>query len=178
MKPPDTLAPSAALIVEGLKEAQVSIVAGLPESLLKSTYPALAADPAIHYVRVASESDMPGIVAGAYLGGKRAVMIMENSGLRQCCEALARFSFTHHMPLVFLMAFRGGFPEYNWWGHAHAQNMEPILNALRIPFWFIDKLEDIKPRLRRAWIHADSSQWPLALVFTGECVEVAPYAKD
>src|SRR5260370_1741614 len=48
----------------------------------------------------------------------------------------------------------------------------PFLNALRIPFRFIARPDDIKPAIRKAYYHADSSNWPVAMVFTGECVEV------
>jgi hypothetical protein len=72
------------------------------------------------------------------------------------------------MPLVMAMSFRGEWGERNWWGHNHAQTMEPILNALRIPFRFIARLDDIKPAIRKAYHHADSSNWPVAMVFTGE----------
>jgi sulfopyruvate decarboxylase subunit alpha len=168
----------AELLIEGLHEAGVTIVTALPESLLRGFYQAVAEEPGIRYVRVSNEADMPGILAGAYLGGKRAVMVMENSGLRQACEPIARFAHTYHMPLVMLMAYRGDLGEYNWWGHAHARNMEPILRALRIPFRVIRTLDAIKPNLKRAVRHADSGQWPVALVFAGECVEVPPYATD
>lgn len=168
----------AQLFIQGLKDAGVRIVTALPESLLGSVYRHVAHDPEIRYIPVTNESEMPGIVAGAYLGGKRAVMIMENSGLRQACEPIARFSLCHQMPMVMIMSFRGELGEYNWWGHNHAQTMEPILNALRIPFRFVRHLEEIKPAIKRALIHTDSSQWPVALVFTGECVEVPSYAKD
>jgi hypothetical protein len=50
--------------------------------------------------------------------------------------------------------------------------MEPLLNALRIPFRIIDKLEYIKPSIAHALTHADSSQWPIALAFAGPCLEV------
>ena len=83
----------AELLVDGLKEAGVSIVASLPESLLKQAYPLLQSDMERRYIGVSSEIDLPGIVAGAYFGGKRAVMLMENSGLRQACEPLARLIF-------------------------------------------------------------------------------------
>lgn len=161
-----------------MKEAGVTIVAGLPDSLLKSAYRLMAKDPAIRYIPVTNEGEMPGIVAGAYLGGKRALMVMENSGLRQACEPLARFAFAHQVPMVMVMAFRGDLGESNWWGHNHAQTMEPVLEALRIPYWFVRHLEDLKPSLRRAYVHADSSQWPVALIFCGECVEVPSHAKD
>src|SRR5262249_51106509 len=97
----------AELIIHGLKEAKVEIVASLPESLLKKLYPMLAQDEHIRYIQVSSEIDLPGIVAGAYFGGKRAVMVMENSGIRQACEPLARLLFGHRIPLVMLMPHRG-----------------------------------------------------------------------
>jgi len=159
------------LLIQGLRDADVSLVTAIPESLLRSAYAALAEAASIRYVRVANEAEMPGICAGAYLGGTRAVMIMENSGLRQACEPLTRLSWAHHIPMVLLMAHRGEFGERNWWGHNHAQTMEPILDALRFPYWHVRTLDQIRPAVRKAWDHADSSQWPVALVFGGDCVE-------
>ncbi len=168
----------ARAFIEALKFADVSIVTALPESLLGSVYRLLRQQNEIRYVPVSNEAEMPGICAGAYLGGKKAVMIMENSGLRQACEPIARFALSHHMPLVMIMAFRGELGERNWWGHSHAQTMEPLLDALRIPLRFIREIPEIRPSIKRALLHADSSQWPVALAFTGNCVEVPAYAKD
>ena len=61
-------------ILEGLKEAGVTIVTAVPESLLIDFYRSVETDPDIRYVKVSNEQDMPGILAGAYLGGKKAVM--------------------------------------------------------------------------------------------------------
>ena len=55
--------------------------------------------------------------------------------------------------------------------------MEPLLQALRIPFRIISEHKDIKPSIGRAFMHADSSQWPVALVFTGDCLEIPQYLK-
>ncbi|WP_426243634.1 hypothetical protein [Nocardioides sp. LHG3406-4] len=157
--------------VEALREAGVSLVGTLPESHLKSVYVAIDRDPAIDLVRVSNEADLPGIVAGAYLGGVRALMIMENSGLRQACEPIARFAFAHHVPLVIVVSYRGDFGEPNWWGHNHAQVMGPLLEALRIPMRVVDRIDDLKPMVRKAFDHAGASQWPVCLVLTGECTE-------
>ena len=161
----------ARLFMEGMHEAEVSVVAALPESHLKSIYRQCQVDEAITYVLVSNEAELPGIVAGNYLAGKKGLMIMENSGIRQCCEAVARFAFCHGMPLVMVMSFRGDFGERNWWGHNHSQTMSGILEALRIPAQFIAKQDEIKPSIVKAFQHADASQWPVALIMTGECVE-------
>jgi sulfopyruvate decarboxylase subunit alpha len=162
--------------VEALKSAGISIVTALPDSLLKEAYSLLATDPDIRYVPVTNEAEMPGIVAGAYLGGKRGVMVMENSGLRQLCEPLARFSQVHHVPLVMIMTFRGDFGEPFYWGHTHAQSMEPLLQALRIPYRVVTETAELKPMVMKGWVHAETSQWPVALVLSGDCVEERPYA--
>jgi sulfopyruvate decarboxylase subunit alpha len=168
----------ADLVVEGLKEHDVEIVTALPESLLIDVYRKVAADPAFIYVQAASEQDLPGVVAGAYLAGKRSVMFMENSGLREACEPIARLIFGHRMPMVMVMPHRGDLGEYNWWGHGHSLTMEPLLKALGIPHWPVRKLEEIKPSIKRALIHADAGQTAVALIFGGDCVEVPHYAKD
>jgi len=161
----------AELLVQGLKEADVRIVASLPESLLKKAYPLLQTDPDIRYIGVSSEIDLPGIVAGAYFGGKRAVMIMENSGVRQACEPLARLIFGHRIPMVMIMPHRGDLGEDVWWGHGHSETMVPVLDALKIRHWRVSRLADIKPSIKKALLHADAGQVAVALIFEGECRE-------
>src|SRR5262249_14868470 len=167
----------AKLLLEGLTEAQVSLVAAVPDSHLGSAYRLLREQNAIRYVLAGNEADLPGICAGAYLGGKKALMMMENSGLRQACESIARFAFSHHVPMVMILSYCGDFGERNWWGHSHSQTMEPLLNTLRIPYRFVRDPQEIKPSIKRAFVHADSSQWPVALVFAGNCLEVPQHEK-
>jgi sulfopyruvate decarboxylase subunit alpha len=166
----------AELIVQGLKQAKVEIVACLPESLLKKLYPMLEKDEQIRYIPVSSEIDLPGIAAGAYFGGKRAVMIMENSGIRQAAEPIARLTFGHRIPLVMLVPHRGDLGEDVWWGHGHSETMLPMLDALRIRHWFVYKLDEIVPSIKKALVHADAGQVAVALIFGGECREPHPHA--
>ena len=168
----------ATLFVEGLKETGVGLVTAMPESLLKSLYRLCAEDPDIRYIPVTNEGEMPGICAGAYVVGAKALMIMENSGIRQASEPIARFSFRSAIPMVMVLSFRGDFGERNFWGHNHAQTMEPMLETLRIPYRYVRRNGQIKPAIRRAFVHADASQWPVALIMSGECVEGVDYATD
>lgn len=170
MSPADTLPRYAEAFIDGLHNAGVTLVAALPESLLEHVYRQLPTTDGIRYITVSNEAELPGIVAGAYLGGKRALMIMENSGLRQACEPIARFAFSHHMPLTMVMTYRGDWGEPNWWGHNHAQTMEPLLNALRIPYRIVNRIDQLNWAIDGAFRHADASQWPVALVLTGACV--------
>jgi sulfopyruvate decarboxylase subunit alpha len=73
--------------------------------------------------------------------------------------------------MVMLMSHRGGFPEPTWWGHAHAQTMGPVLDALRIPWRVLEAPEEVGPAVAGAFTHSRSSQWPVALVLSGVCLE-------
>src|SRR5213596_1814892 len=77
-------------VIAGLKAAGVSVVCYLPDSLFKELYPALDADPDIRTIRVTNEGEGAAICGGIFLSGKRAALVMENSGLRASIEPLAR----------------------------------------------------------------------------------------
>ena len=77
-------------VLSGLKKAGVSIATYLPDSLLKELYPALDADPDIRTIPVTNEGEGAALAGGVFLSGKRAVLVMENSGLRAATEHLAR----------------------------------------------------------------------------------------
>jgi sulfopyruvate decarboxylase subunit alpha len=161
----------AAEVLDACRRLGVGLVAGLPDSLLLGVFRALAAAGTPRYVTVTNEGEMPGIAAGAYFAGSRALMIMENSGLRQACEPLARYASTHQVPMVAVMSFRGEFGEPEWWGHSHAQTMVPLLDTLRMPYEIVQRIGDVGETLERAFVHAESGQWPVAVVLGRGCVE-------
>src|SRR3981189_2251005 len=142
-------------VIRGLKKAGVSIVCYLPDSLFKELYPALDADPDIRTIRVTNEGEGAAICGGLFLSGKRAALIMENSGLRASIEPLARMGMGGGIPVVMLMSYRGDLGENNWWAVPHGMTMEPLLDAMRIPYRVVDREGDIHLAIRDAynWSH-------------------------
>jgi hypothetical protein len=49
--------------------------------------------------------------------------------------------------------------------------MIPTLEALRIRYWRVRELPEIKPSIKKALLHADAGQVSVALIFEGECRE-------
>jgi sulfopyruvate decarboxylase subunit alpha len=161
----------AGLVLKGLKEAQVRVVVALPDTLLKGVYQAAAKDPELRYIPVTNEAEGAAIAAGAYAGGKRSVLVMENSGLRASCEALARIGLVNAFPVVMLMGYRGDVGERFHWGLNHGITMEPLLQAMRIPYLLVEREDDIVSSVGRAVIHAVNSQYHSAVVFRHPLVE-------
>ncbi len=158
------------LVIESLKEAEVEAIVTLPESKFKELYPALYRDKDFDYIMVTNEAEGVGIAAGYWAGGKKAVMLMENAGLRVAMEPLARLGLTHGIPVMMIMCYTGDIGERNWWGIAHGQTMEPLLDAMNIPYIVVRKKEDVKDAITRAAKHIHVSLYHVAVILAGEVV--------
>jgi len=161
---------AVAAVIRGLKRAGVSIVCYLPDSLFKELYPALDADPDLRTIRVTNEGEGAAICGGVFLSGKRAVLVMENSGLRACAEPLARMGLGAGIPVVMLMSYRGEFGENNWWAIPHGITMQPVLDALRIPHRVVREESQIEQALAEAFSWSYAAYHPSSVVLGGELV--------
>ncbi|WP_127144036.1 thiamine pyrophosphate-binding protein [Pelagibacterium montanilacus] len=157
-------------VIAGLKAAGVSIVCYLPDSLFKELYPALDAEPTFRTIRVTNEGEGAAICGGVFLSGKRAVLIMENSGLRASVEPLARMGLGAGIPVIMIMSFRGELGENNWWAIPHGITMEPVLNALRIPYRIVDREAEIARAVADAYQWSYAAYHHSAVVLGGELV--------
>lgn len=157
-------------VIRGLKGAGVSVACYLPDSLFKPLYPALDADADIRTIRVTNEGEGAAICGGVFLSGKRAVLVMENSGLRASIEPLARMGLGAGIPVVMLMSYRGELGESNWWAIPHGQTMAPLLAALRIPYRIVTQEADIERAIGDAYAWAYAANYHSAIVLGGEVV--------
>ncbi len=157
-------------IIAGLKAAGISVVCYLPDSLFKELYPALDADPDIRTIRVTNEGEGAAICGGVWLSGKKAALVMENSGLRASIEPLARMGMGAGIPVFMLMSYRGDLGENNWWAVPHGMTMEPLLNAMRIPYRVVNREEDIRRSITDAVTWTNAAYYHAAVALTGEVV--------
>jgi len=157
-------------VLAGLKRAGVSVVCYLPDSLFKPLYPAMDADPDLRTIRVTNEGEGAAICGGVFLSGRRAVLVMENSGLRASVEPLARMGLGAGIPVVMLMSYRGEMGENNWWAVPHGITMEPVLDALRIPYRVVREESAIAQSIMDAYELAYASYYHTAVALGGDIV--------
>lgn len=142
----------------------VSNVLALPDSLLSPLCTQVARTPELNYIQVTHEATAVAVAAGLGLCGARTLIMMENSGLRTACETLARFNISHHLFTCLLISDRGAFGERNWWGLAHHDTMQPLLQVLRIRYRQIGCLSDFGSALHWAFETLSAGQCSVALV--------------
>ncbi|MDG7043552.1 MAG: sulfopyruvate decarboxylase [Nitrososphaerota archaeon] len=156
--------------LESLKEAGISFATGVPDSWGRNILEALEDSPDFKFIQVSNEGVGYGLCAGAWFAGRRGCLVMENSGLRVAMEAIARLSIGAGIPVLLLMSYRGDIGETEHWAVNHGKTMEPLLNALRIPYTIIRKPEDLRKGIIRAARLAFISLYPTAVIIGGDLV--------
>jgi sulfopyruvate decarboxylase subunit alpha len=131
------------VILEHLKRAGITLVASLPDQWLGDLIKQCESDPAITHIKLAREDDGVGICAGAYLGGRKAALICQNSGLLVSANALAGIAFHHQIPLLVLAAHRGDFGDNQYYQMYKGRVCEPVLEAMGLPHHVIDGPEQL-----------------------------------
>ena len=91
--------------VAALKRAGIDFVSYIPETRLSEILPLMKADEAFTLAPVSSEAEAVGIAAGAALGGKRAAVYMEGTGLFVSAYNLLTVGERYGVPMLLT---RGG----------------------------------------------------------------------
>lgn len=96
------------------------------------------------------EDEGLGVLAGAYVGGRRGVMLMQSSGFGLCVNALASFILPYQIPIPMFVGLRGDLGEFNIAQIPGGQAVGPICQSLGIPYEApstLDELSEVLPGL-------------------------------
>jgi sulfopyruvate decarboxylase subunit alpha len=98
---------SAAVFLEELKRLGFDFFTGVPCSLLRGAMALLEHEPPERYLPAVREDLAFGLAAGAYLGGRRPAVFIQNSGLGVSVNALASLLILYRLPCLMVVSWRG-----------------------------------------------------------------------
>lgn len=113
-------------IFDEFKRADIRQVGYVPDAGHARLIDRCKADPAISDVALTTEEEGIALAAGAWLGGMRAVILMQSSGIGNCINMLSLIR-TCRFPLVMLVTMRGEWEEFNPWQVPMGSIVEPVL---------------------------------------------------
>lgn len=128
-------APWPEALYETLKAAGISHMSYVPDAGHAALIRLFGADPQVVTTMLTSEEEGVAIAAGAWLGGKRSVLLMQSSGVGNCINMLS-LPVQARLPFLTLVTMRGEWGEFNPWqvpmGRATQATLEAIgLTVLR-----------------------------------------------
>lgn len=162
--------------VEAARNIGFQWYAGVPCSFLTPFINYVINDVKLTYISSANEGDALATAAGAAIGGKRAVVMMQNSGLGNAVNPLTSLAYIFRIPLLLICTLRGepqleDEPQHQLMGQITGQ----LLETMTVPWeFFPTEAAEIKPVLQRAEAYMKQERRPYALIMRKGTV--APHA--
>lgn len=159
-------------VYSGIKSSGIDLVASVPCVNLRQLLKLINADSEIVHVPVTREEEGVGLCAGAWMGGKRPALLMQNSGLGNSINALASLDLLYGVPLLMIISHRGceGEPIV---GQVPMGRLTPeLLDSMAIPR-FSPNPSDAEDVVVRAWRVAVTNKRPTAVLLDLQFWKVA-----
>ena len=150
-------------VYRGLKLAGIDFATSVPCVNLQKLLNLVSLDPNMIHVPVTREEEGVGICAGAWMGGRRPVLLMQNSGLGNCINALASLDFLYKIPLLMIISHRGGEGEPIVGQVPMGRLTTKLLDCMDIPSVSPSPI-DAEEMVAKAWDLTESMHRPVAVL--------------
>ena len=156
-----------------MKRSGIDFAASVPCVNLQELLAIMGEDREIIHIPVTREEEGVGICAGAWMGGRRPALLMQNSGLGNSINALASLDLLYKIPLLMIISHRGceGEPIV---GQIPMGKLTPkLLDAMDIAR-FSPTPAEAEEKVFWAWRTASEERRPVAVLldlafWRGEC---------
>ncbi|MBI2992744.1 MAG: phosphonopyruvate decarboxylase [Gammaproteobacteria bacterium] len=166
--------------VEAARTAGFTRYSGVPCSYLTPFINYVINDETLSYVSAANEGDAVAIAAGSAIGGKRAVAMMQNSGLGNAVSPLTSLAWVFRIPLLLITTHRGAPGEKDEPQHELMGRITPtMLESMEIPWApFPAEAPQIAPALKQAQAWFAREQRPYGFIMRKDTVAPCVLARQ
>jgi sulfopyruvate decarboxylase alpha subunit len=144
-------------LFEVLRRANIRQVGYVPDAGHSRLIELCAAESTMRAVVLTTEEEGVALAAGAWLGGQRAVLLMQSSGVGNCINMLSLVK-NCRFPLVLLVTMRGEWAEFNPWQVPMGTIVEPALRLTDVLVYRADHADGV----------AETAEAAIELAFGGD----------
>ena len=152
-----------------LKHADIRQVGYVPDAGHARLIERCRADAGINDVALTTEEEGIALAAGAWLGGERAALLMQSSGVGNCINMLS-LARTCRFPLLMLVTMRGEWEEFNPWQVPMGSIVEPVMKLCDAEVYRANKPDEVEGLAQRAVQQAFGGERIVALLLSQELI--------
>ena len=156
-------------LFETIKRGGVRQVGYVPDAGHARLIDRCRADPDIHDVVLTTEEEGIALAAGAWLGGQRAALLMQSSGLGNCINMLS-LARTCRFPLLMLITMRGEWEEFNPWQVPMGSIVDPVLKLCEAEVYRVGEPDEIAGIAERAVQQTFGDERIVAMVLSQQLI--------
>ena len=151
------------------RNARVRQVGVVPDAGHARLITLCASDRAMRVVRLTSEEQGVALLAGAWLGGEKGVLLMQSSGTGNCVNMLS-LSKACRFPLVMLVTMRGEPGETNPAQIPMGSAAQTVLEAMGVTVTRAEGIDDVAPAVAAALDLAYSQETAHAVLIAQQVI--------
>jgi sulfopyruvate decarboxylase alpha subunit len=155
-------------VADVLRRNGIRLYATVPDYIVSQALEHLWADPECQVVTVTREEEGLGLLSGAWLGGQRGALLMQNSGLGNCVNTLGSLNVASQVPVILVISHRGDLGEFNPAQVPMGRATEPVLNALGIRYVMPRSIPELEAQADGLIKLGYTCSLPVAFVLTPE----------
>lgn len=148
-----------------LRRHGVTQIAYVPDAGHAALIERAHADPDVRAIPLTTEEEGVALAAGADLGGARAVLLMQSSGVGNCINMLSLIKGAK-FPMLTLVSMRGEFGEGNPWQYPMGQAVPAVLEAMDVIVLRAERPDDVVPTVEAAVTMAYQGGQAVAVLLT------------
>ncbi len=161
-----------------LGDGGITVVGHVPDGGLRHLIAGLEADHRITTVRLSSEQEGVALAAGVFLGGGRAALLMQSSGVGNCINMLGMLE-TCRIPALLLVTMRGQAGEANPWQVPMGRAAADTLRLMGVAVRSVGSAEEVAVAVTGACADAFDGGGPAAAVLVEQrVIGVKTFAGD
>jgi len=148
-----------------LKAGGVKQVAYVPDAGHSHVIRSAVADPDMRAVVLTTEEEGVAAVCGAWLGGQRAVLLMQSSGVGNCVNM---FSLVQNcrFPFLALITMRGEWAEFNPWQVPMGKATQASLELMGVTVLRAERPEDVAETVQAGFDAAFNAEQAVAVLLS------------
>jgi sulfopyruvate decarboxylase alpha subunit len=148
-----------------LKAGQVRQIAYVPDAGHSHVIRSAIADPEMCAVVLTTEEEGVASVCGAWLGGERAVLLMQSSGVGNCINMLSLVQ-NCRFPFLTIVTMRGEWAEFNPWQVPMGRATAASLELMGITVLRAERPQDVRDTVQAGFDLAFGSEQPVAVLLS------------
>ncbi len=153
-------------VLQEMKKNGVTDIVWLPDSETNWLFLLMRAEPSLRLVGVSREGHACSIAAGLHAGGKKPMILIQNTGLMESGDSLRGWLLGLNVPVVLMVGYRG------WTRHGvttdtAATYTEPFIIAFGLNYYLVESDADA-PRISVAFAEAERTRRPVVVLVGDE----------
>jgi len=152
-------------LYDTLRKENISIFSYVPDAGHKVLIDRAIKDNSVTAISLTSEQEGIGIAVGSYLGGSKAVLLMQSSGVGNCINQLSLIKHGQ-FPFLTIVTMRGEYGEGNPWQFAMGEAVVPTLNSMGVKCLKITTEDGIQSTIKAALIMVFQAERSVAVLLS------------